>query len=35
LNDFRQQLREGKENPVFDPEKFSDLDIDREAWKLD
>jgi len=33
LNDYRQQLKEGKEYPEFDPEKFSDLDIDPSAWK--
>jgi AGCS family alanine or glycine:cation symporter len=35
LNDFRNQLKAGKEHPVFDPEKFPDLDIDKTAWKLD
>jgi AGCS family alanine or glycine:cation symporter len=35
LNDFRDQLKQGQENPVFDPAKFSDLDIDASAWKLD
>ncbi len=35
LNDFREQLKQGNDHPVFDPEKFSDLDIDKEAWKLD
>ncbi len=34
LNDYRGQLNEGKEHPTFDPEKFSDLDIDKTAWKL-
>lgn len=32
LNDYRDQLKEGKEHPVFDPEKFPDLDIDKSAW---
>lgn len=32
LNDYRAQLKEGKEHPVFDPEKFPDLDIDKSAW---
>jgi len=32
LDDFKQQLREGVARPVFDPEKFADLDIDRTAW---
>ena len=35
LNDYREQLRQGNEHPVFDPAKFADLDIDRTAWKLD
>ena len=35
LNDFRDQLKAGNDNPVFDPAKFSDLDIDVSAWKLD
>jgi alanine or glycine:cation symporter, AGCS family len=32
LNDFTGQLKQGVEEPVFDPEKFPDLDIDRSAW---
>ena len=32
LNDFRDQLKQGVEHPVFDPAKFSDLDIDETAW---
>ena len=35
LNDYRDQLAQGKEHPVFDPAKFSDLDIAPSAWKLD
>jgi AGCS family alanine or glycine:cation symporter len=35
LNDFRDQLKAGNDNPVFDPAKFADLDIDASAWKLD
>jgi alanine or glycine:cation symporter, AGCS family len=35
LNDFRDQLNAGNAHPVFDPAKFSDLDIDASAWKLD
>jgi AGCS family alanine or glycine:cation symporter len=35
LNDFRHQLKAGIDDPVFDPAKFSDLDIDVSAWKLD
>ncbi len=34
LNDYIRQLKQGKEHPEFDPEKFPDLDIDKEAWKL-
>ncbi len=32
LKDFRDQLKQGNEHPVFDPEKFPDLDIDKSAW---
>ena len=32
LHDFRQQLRAGIERPVFNPDDFKDLDIDRRAW---
>jgi AGCS family alanine or glycine:cation symporter len=32
LKDYRDQLKEGKEHPIFDPAKFSDLDIDHKAW---
>jgi AGCS family alanine or glycine:cation symporter len=35
LNDYRDQLKAGNDDPVFDPAKFADLDIDREAWTLD
>ena len=33
LNDYRRQLNDGIDEPVFDPEQFSDLDIDATAWK--
>jgi len=32
LNDYRDQLKQGTEHPVFDPAKFPDLDIDATAW---
>ena len=32
LTDYRQQLKDGIENPVLDPRKFSDLDLDFSAW---
>lgn len=35
LNDYRDQLKQGNDHPVFDPAKFADLDIDASAWKLD
>ena len=35
LNDFRGQLKAGSDSPVFDAAKFSDLDLDLSAWKLD
>ena len=33
LNDYRQQLKDGTDEPVFDPAKFADLDIDQSAWR--
>ena len=35
LNDYRDQLRQGNEHPVFDPAKFADLDIDKAAWQFE
>jgi AGCS family alanine or glycine:cation symporter len=35
LHDFTDQLEQGIEHPVFEPSKFSDLDIDPNAWKRD
>ncbi|WP_416899529.1 MAG: alanine/glycine:cation symporter family protein [Minwuia sp.] len=32
LKDFREQLKAGVERPVFNPDDFPDLDIDRTAW---
>lgn len=32
LNDFRKQLKAGIERPVFNPDDFPDLDLDRTAW---
>jgi len=32
LNDFRSQLEAGIEHPVFDVDKFSDLNVDKAAW---
>ncbi len=32
IKDFRQQLQAGVERPVFNPEDFSDLDLDTRAW---
>lgn len=32
LTDFRKQLKEGIERPVFNPDDFADLDLDRTAW---
>jgi AGCS family alanine or glycine:cation symporter len=31
-NDFTSQLKRGVEHPVFDPEKFPDLDVDPTVW---
>ena len=30
--DFHEQLKAGNDRPVFDPDKFPDLDVDRAAW---
>ena len=35
LDDYRSQLKAGNDHAVLDLAKFSDLDIDRDAWKLD
>ncbi len=32
LKDFTDQLKAGNDEPVFDPQKFPDLDIDETAW---
>jgi alanine or glycine:cation symporter, AGCS family len=32
IKDFDEQIRAGIEEPVFDPDKFADLNVDREAW---
>ena len=32
LRDFRAQLAAGVQRPVFNPDDFADLDIDRTAW---
>ena len=33
LKDYQTQLSSGVEHPVLDVDKYSDLNIDREAWK--
>ncbi len=33
LRDFREQLKDGVERPVLNPDDFADLDIDRTAWR--
>jgi AGCS family alanine or glycine:cation symporter len=35
LNDYRDQLRAGSDEPVFDAAKFPDLAIDRTVWKVE
>jgi alanine or glycine:cation symporter, AGCS family len=35
IDDFDAQRRAGIEHPVFDPDKFSDLNIDRRAWAIE
>jgi alanine or glycine:cation symporter, AGCS family len=33
LNDYRNQLKAGVEHPIFEAERFPELDLDREAWR--
>jgi AGCS family alanine or glycine:cation symporter len=35
LLDYSKQLKQGVEHPVFDPDAFPDLDIDKTAWTMD
>ncbi|WP_299618975.1 sodium:alanine symporter family protein [Pelagibius sp.] len=35
LKDYDDQIKAGVAHPVFDPEKFSDLRIDKDAWVFD
>jgi alanine or glycine:cation symporter, AGCS family len=35
MRDYDEQKRAGIAHPVFDPDKFPDLNIDRKAWALD
>lgn len=35
LNDYRNQLKAGVEHPIFEPDRFPELDLDREAWRHD
>lgn len=35
LNDYRTQLKAGVEHPIFEPDRFPELDLDREAWRHD
>jgi AGCS family alanine or glycine:cation symporter len=35
MRDFDEQIRAGNPQPVFDPAKFADLDIDQRAWALE
>jgi AGCS family alanine or glycine:cation symporter len=35
LRDYDDQIRAGIEHPLFDPDKFSDLRIDKNAWTFD
>jgi AGCS family alanine or glycine:cation symporter len=32
INDYDEQRRAGIAQPVFDPDKFADLNVDRAAW---
>lgn len=33
LEDYRKQLAAGRDEPVFNPREFGDLDVDRGAWR--
>lgn len=33
LDDYRTQLARGEKTPRFEPDKFPDLDVDRDAWR--
>jgi AGCS family alanine or glycine:cation symporter len=35
MRDYDEQKRAGIEHPVFDPDKFADLNIDRRAWAIE
>lgn len=35
MKDYDQQLKRSDEIPVFNPENFSDLDLDKAAWELE
>src|SRR5919106_1763109 len=35
MRDYDEQKRAGIAHPVFDPDRFADLDIDRDAWTLE
>jgi AGCS family alanine or glycine:cation symporter len=35
MRDYDEQRRAGIEHPIFDPAKFSDLNIDQRAWRFD
>ena len=35
MRDFDLQIKVGEKQPIFNPDKFADLNIDREAWTLD
>ena len=35
MRDYDRQIAEGADEPVFDVDRFTDLDIDRSAWTLD
>lgn len=35
INDFLIQIKKGVTRPVFHVEKFSDLDLDKDAWQID
>jgi alanine or glycine:cation symporter, AGCS family len=35
MKDYDQQIADGIKTPVFDPQRFPDLNIDAKAWELE
>ena len=35
MKDFDEQIKNGIKEPIFDPRKFSDINLDRQAWETE